>query len=223
MPRLDERLRRVAQCVRARTHADIGADHGNLIRALLASGRIRRGIAIDNKHAPLANARATLAADIAAGQAVVRFADGLAGLHANEADSLSICGMGATSIITILMTDPARVPASLVVQPNDHPEWIRQWAIDQGFHLVGDHITAGHRPFSVLQLQRADAADPAYAPHIDRDLAIAFGPFAMRDGSVETRQRLLAERDYWRRPTQLEPKSQARLDLIERALATLER
>ena len=97
MPRLDARLKSVAQQVCCRVHADIGSDHGHLLKALLAAGRIQRGIAIENKRQPFLNSQTTLQGV----NADVRFADGIEGLKAGEADSLSICG------ICLLYTSPS--------------------------------------------------------------------------------------------------------------------
>ncbi len=38
----------VAEQIRSGTHIDVGSDHGRLLKALLASGRIDRGIAIEH-------------------------------------------------------------------------------------------------------------------------------------------------------------------------------
>ncbi|MGB1707088.1 MAG: tRNA (adenine(22)-N(1))-methyltransferase TrmK, partial [Rubripirellula sp.] len=98
MPHLDERLKKVAQQIRVTTHVDIGSDHANLLVALLRSGRVKKGIAIENKQQPLLHSQQALVGL----DAEVRFADGLDGLLAGEADSLSICGMGAENIVSIL-------------------------------------------------------------------------------------------------------------------------
>ncbi len=74
MPRLDERLKTVARQIRWPIHADIGSDHGHLLKALLSAGRIDCGIAIENKRQPFENSRRTLA-DLAS---EVRLAEGFA-------------------------------------------------------------------------------------------------------------------------------------------------
>ena len=73
MPRLDERLKTVARQIRSDTHVDVGSDHGHLLLALLKAGRIRKGIAIENKQLPFENSRKTLTGV----NAEVRFGSGL--------------------------------------------------------------------------------------------------------------------------------------------------
>ena len=114
MPKLDQRLIAVTRRIRSGTHADIGSDHGLLLASLLASGRINSGIAIENKRQPWENSTATLAGLAAE----ARLGDGLEVLKSGEADSLSICGMGAENMIAILERYPDRVPNTVVLQPN---------------------------------------------------------------------------------------------------------
>ncbi|MEM8911047.1 MAG: class I SAM-dependent methyltransferase [Planctomycetota bacterium] len=223
MPRLDSRLRLVAQQIRSATHADIGADHGHLIRALLASGRIRRGIAIDNKMAPLENAASTLADDIADGSAEVRLADGFQGVSEDEIDSVSLGGLGGRKIASILTTHPDRVPEIVIAQPNDHPSAVRRWGDENGFHLVDELTSAGKRPFLVLRLRRHTGRDPVYDRFDDRDVAIEFGPHRMWDDPEQMEPLLKVELEYWRRQLALGVAANRRYQLIQRALSWLMR
>ena len=125
-----------------KTHADIGSDHANLLVALLRSGRVAKGIAIENKQQPLFHSEAALLGL----NAEARLADGLDGLVEGEADSLSICGMGAESIVSILSSHPKRIPELIVLQPNRRADLIRRWGIDSGFHLVDEQIAYAHWP-----------------------------------------------------------------------------
>jgi len=199
MPRLDPRLRLVATQVRCRVHADVGSDHGHLLKALLSSGRIERGIAIENKQAPLENSRRTLSRLPVS----VRLADGLEGLHDGEADCLSLCGLGGRSIAKILDAFPGRVPDTVIVQPNDRIQDVRRWGLQSGFQLVDERVTSGRRPFCVLRFEKAPSEtghsdswiDPVYQG-IDPNAAILFGPHLIRRWEPEFVRRLTEERDY---------------------------
>ncbi|MEL6106809.1 MAG: tRNA (adenine(22)-N(1))-methyltransferase TrmK [Planctomycetota bacterium] len=216
MPKLDRRLKVVAQCIRHRVHADIGSDHGHLLAALLASGRIERGIAIENKKQPFENSRATLAGY----SADVRFGDGLAGLGAGEADGLSLCGMGGESIAEILQSAPERVPPRVVLQPNRRPERVRQWALRAGFHLVNEQIVFGHWPYQVIVLERAQdgvADDPAYEG-LHRNAALLFGPLNLKRRDQRWLARLRDEQHYLQALERLGEEARLRLDAIEHVL-----
>ena len=224
MPRLDVRLIAVTKQIRASSHVDIGSDHGGMLVSLLESGRINYGIAIENHRQPYqnsVNALAGLPAD-------VRFGDGLAMLKTGEAESLSICGMGASTMRSILEAFPDRVPDRVVLQPNRKPKIIRAWALKAGFHMVDEQIVYGnwgHCPYSILCFQRAQksdagelAPDPAYQD-IDLDAAIEFGPLVLKRNEPFFQRQLKEEEVYWSKFERLEPRRVQRLALIRAVLA----
>ena len=213
MPRLDIRLKTVARQIRARRHADIGSDHGNLLVALLKSGRIEFGIAIENKHQPFENSRQALAGL----KAEARLADGLNGLSPGEVDSLSICGMGGESMVAILNAHPERIPRKLVLQPNRRAELVRAWALEQEFHLVDEQIARGHWPYAVLSYRSATGGDPAYQIE-DRDAQLMFGPMTIQRRDPMFVDQLIEERRYLLNLERLSEISGHRLQVIERVL-----
>ncbi|MEO1528832.1 MAG: class I SAM-dependent methyltransferase [Planctomycetota bacterium] len=216
MPKLDQRLKAVAQCIRHRSHADVGSDHGHLLAALLASGRVERGIAIENKKQPLENSRATLQGY----PAEVRFGDGLESLRTGEVDGLSVCGMGGETIVEILRRFPDRVPERVVLQPNRRPERVREWGLQAGYRLVEEQIVFGHWPYQIIALQRMDtpkASDPAY-DGLDHRAALLFGPLNLKRGDERWFTRLREEREYLRRLDVLGEEARDRLEAINRLL-----
>lgn len=223
VPKLDARLIAVTKQIRSSTHVDIGSDHGGLLASLLQSGRIEYGIAIENKQQPYENsarALANLAAD-------VRFGDGLAAFKTDEAESLSICGMGAESIEKILEAFPQRVPDRVVLQPNGKPEIIRRWAWKNHFHLCDEQITWGHPPYTILSFQRATERsgnspnDPAYE-NVDHQAAILFGPLTLKRDDPRITDHLRDEENYWSQFSQLEPHRVQRLAVIRNLLDSVD-
>lgn len=214
MPKLDLRLTTVATQIRSGLHADIGSDHGHLLVALLRGGRIKRGIAIENKRQPFQNSQHALAGL----DAEVRFGDGLAALGKHEADSLSICGMGARTMLHILSTQPDRIPERIVLQPNRRPELIRQWAFRRGFHLISETVAQGHWPYEILSFQRGcGAEDPAYQD-VDHRAAMMFGPLTLKKREREFVRQLEAEFEYLIQFKRLSADSSHRLELIRQVI-----
>ncbi len=215
MPKLDERLKTVARQIRTTTHVDVGSDHGHLLVALLKSGRIKRGIAIENKHQPFENSSRALRGL----SAEVRLGTGLAALSPAEADSLSICGMGAESIVEILTATPRAVPRRVILQPNRQPELVRQWALQHGFHLQDERLAKGHWSYHVMAFQHVgEGLDPAYE-NIDRAAALLFGPLIIRRRDPLLMTQLRAEENYLSRFPRLAPSGVERLSAIRQLLA----
>lgn len=217
MFRPDSRLALVVDNVRDGIHADIGADHGLLIKHLLSIGRIAYGIAVENKSGPAENARRNLAGLAAE----VRFGDGLTPLRSGEVNSLSICGMGAKSIIRILRQHPERVPQVVIIQPNTQFELVRQWGFESGFHLTDERIARGQRMEHVMVYQRGDGrSDPAYQG-LDLASALCFGPWQIRRRCPRLLDSLRAEQRRLESLPCLETQSRKRLVAIHQVLSLL--
>ena len=217
MPKLDYRLIAVTQQIRSETHVDIGSDHGGLLVSMLRSGRINYGIAIENNRQPFANSVSALANL----PAEVRFGDGLHAIKSGEADSLSICGMGADRMLRILTAFPDRVPDHAVLQPNQKPELIRRWALDNRFHLVDEQVVRGHWPYAILSFRRPEdhrMSDPAYKD-VNQQAALLFGPHVLKRDDQQFDAQLLEEETYWSQFDRLEHERTQRLKLIRELLA----
>lgn len=223
-PKLQDRLQRLAdliaeKCPGSRCHADIGSDHGLLLRYLLENAIVERGIAGELRSTPLANSKRQLeglACD-------VRHGNGLEVLRPGEASSLSISGMGDQTIISILSKHPACLPRWLFLQPNKGIGAVRRWTYENGFHLKAEVWT--ERDFQLLAFQMGDLPDPAYAPFVsDKDLLEAsqvFGPFFLRRRQTSLLKLLQAESRYYAELPKLELISKRRLLLIHIALQWL--
>lgn len=213
MPHLDDRLKAVAKLIRSDVHADIGSDHGYLLKSLLSAGRIKRGIAIENKKQPFANSKATLDGL----SAEPRLADGLHGLAADEVDSLSICGMGGPLMVDILNQFPDRVPPVVVLQPNREVNRVRQWGLDAGYHLVDEQMVIGQRVFEILHFQRSSDADLAYKD-VDLVAALLLGPHHLKRWTPTFVQRLVDQQQYLQKLDGRNKTTQLRLDVITSVL-----
>ena len=215
--KLDDRLIAVAAQIRSNVHADIGSDHGSLLAELLHRGKIEYGIAIENKQLPFENSARALRGM----NADVRLGDGLQSLRNSEADSLSICGMGAESMRQILLAYPDRIPDRVVLQLFHKPEIIRRWALDNGYHLLSDTTTLGKRRYTILSYQRSkilNRGDPAYE-NIDRELALLFGPFVLKREDRQFDLHLQTEEAWWRDFDRLSEESAHRLELLRKVMA----
>ena len=117
---LDKRLQAVAALVpEGVSLADIGTDHAYLPVWLWEQGRITRAVAGDIAAGPCRAARNTVAMYGAAGAIEVRQGSGLEVLTPGEVECIAICGMGGSTIISILEAsmEIAKDAQRLVLQP----------------------------------------------------------------------------------------------------------
>lgn len=190
---LEPRLQAVANEIRVKTHADIGSDHALLPKYLLQSGRVRRIIAIEKNRVPFEHSRLALAGF----NAEVRLGNGLEPLQLGEADSVSLCGMGAKLMVKILSAHPQKLPARAILQSNDSPQPLREWALNSGFHLVNEQMVEGFWCYSILSFERHSGPDPVYDP-LPRGVSLRFGPILLQQKNPLLYKELLNQQGHLR-------------------------
>jgi tRNA (adenine22-N1)-methyltransferase len=211
---VDARLNAIAKLIRSTIHVDIGSDDARLLVSLLQDKRIERGIAIENKQQPFENSRIALANL----NADVRFGEGLDVLKPLEAQSLSVSGMGAETIVEILGAFPDRVPRDVVLQPNRRPEIVRRWALRNGFHIVDEQIVFDDRIYTIMSFRASPNSnnlknDPAYK-NVEREAALLFGPLLLKRADANLARQLREEENYWKRLERIAPENRQRLSII---------
>lgn len=179
-PKLDDRLEAVLQLIIAEVHADIGCDHAKLPIRVIQENRAQRCIAVELNLGPLQVARYSVACADLTDQIDVREGDGFAPLQEAEADSASICGMGAHTIRDILQAAGPKCSPVLILQPNDSPRLIRLWALQHGYHLTTEQMIPGYWSYPILRLEQQKGPDPAYVD-MPEAAAIRFGPHLMKE------------------------------------------
>lgn len=177
---LDKRLQAVASLVPQGSRlADIGTDHAYLPVWLVRNGAIASAVAGDIASGPCQAARATVAMYATADKIAVRQGSGLAVLAPGEADCIAICGMGGSTIISILAADMAVATSAqrLVLQPMAGAAALRRWLVEQGWSLVSEALVddAPHFYEIICAERSSDAASYSEAEYL-------VGPALLRDG-----------------------------------------
>ncbi|MFN3200726.1 MAG: tRNA (adenine(22)-N(1))-methyltransferase [Bradymonadia bacterium] len=134
------------------TVADVGTDHGHLPRALLASGHTPSVLAMDVARGPLSFAKRHL--EGFGDRVSLRLGSGLSQLHAGEAHTVTICGMGGETMEEILTADP---PAPLgverlIVQPQSRLALVRHTLVAQGYTLTDERFVVDGRHFYLVMV-----------------------------------------------------------------------
>ncbi|MDO4178802.1 MAG: class I SAM-dependent methyltransferase [Phascolarctobacterium sp.] len=117
--------------------ADIGTDHAYLPTYLIEQKKIHKALACDIAEGPCEAARQTIAIHGLKQQIEVRLGGGLTVLAPYEADSIAICGMGASTIVQILEESPAVFESAkqLVLQPMAGAASLRKWLGEHGWEI----------------------------------------------------------------------------------------
>ena len=139
---LSSRLAAVAALVPSGARlADIGTDHACLPVSLLLEGRIDHAIAADVRKGPLDHARRTAEEYGVENQLDFRLCDGLAGIRADECDTITIAGMGGETIAGILSrAEWTREGKRLILQPQSTQEVLRDFLSRNGWKIFSESI-----------------------------------------------------------------------------------
>lgn len=188
---LDKRLQAVATLVpRGSRFADIGTDHAYLPVWLLEQGVIASAVAGDIAAGPCQAARTTVAMHGAAGSIAVRQGSGLAVLSPGEADCIAICGMGGSTIISILTADMAVAKGAqrLLLQPMAGAAALRRWLVAQGWCITCESLVDDEPHFYeiICAARASDAGEQCCSeqagPTSYSEVEYLVGPALLRDG-----------------------------------------
>lgn len=189
---LDHRLQAVGSFVpKGAVMADIGTDHAYLPVWLLEQGRITSAIAGDIAAGPCQAARNTVATYGMKDRVQVRQGSGLRVLTPGEVDTVTIAGMGASTIISILEEAPAVVASlkTMVLQPMAAASSLRKWLTSHGWQLIGeDLVEDGKHFYEIICAQQGENTTYSEAQY-------AVGPVLLQEGHRLLPKQLQRQRD----------------------------
>ena len=151
---LTPRLKLAAEfCLPCKAVIDVGCDHAYLCLYLVEQGA-ERAAASDIRPGPLEAAKAHIAACGRSDRVRAVLCPGLEAFGPEDADTISICGMGGEMIASILEAAPwtAKGDHKLVLQPMTNGHRLRKWLSDNGYTIQREQLAReGHRLYVVLQ------------------------------------------------------------------------
>ena len=156
-PRLRTILRSVPKGTRV---ADIGTDHAFLPIALIKEGVARSVLACDISEGPLSVAKENIE-KTKTQNIETRLCDGLEGISSNEADVITIAGMGGDVIKGILkkcawIKDEEKL---LILQPMSSADVLREYLYLEGFSLEKEEaVEDSGRVYSVITARYSGAS-----------------------------------------------------------------
>lgn len=146
---LGERLKTIAAFVpKGARVVDVGTDHAYLPIYLVKEGTICFAIAADISEGPLAAAKNSIEAAGMEKIICTRKGDGLTVVEPDEADTITIAGMGGSTIAKILLQSTAVLEQAscLVLQPMGEAAVLRKFLYEHGWYIEDEALAseAGH-------------------------------------------------------------------------------
>ena len=151
---LTPRLKLAAEyCLPCKKIIDVGCDHAYLCLHLVERGA-ESAFASDIRPGPLAAAKEHIAACGMADRVQAVLCPGLEAFGPQDADTVSICGMGGEMIASILEAAPwtAKGDHKLVLQPMTNGNRLRKWLAENGYAIEKEALAReGERLYVVMQ------------------------------------------------------------------------
>jgi tRNA (adenine22-N1)-methyltransferase len=163
--KLSKRLETVASYIpRNAVFADIGSDHAYLPCYSILQGVAKGAIAGEITDGPYLSAKSQVKKCELSDVISVRQGDGLSVIEDGDiVDCITIAGMGGGLIKKIL--DEGRTKLTgvkrLVLQPNIHAIYIRQWLLDNSWELIEEEIIEeDNKVYEILVAEKGDPMHP---------------------------------------------------------------
>lgn len=196
--KLSMRLERVASYVPNDTIlADIGSDHAYLPCFLGLRKVIKKGIAGEITDGPYLSAKEQVELDGLNDMIEVRKGDGLSVLHSNEAEVVTICGMGGSLITSILEKGKEKLGSAerLILQPNIGARNVRNWLLKEDWVLVEEEIIQEDgKIYEILVADRT--GNQPYTKN--KEAEILFGPFLLKKQNEAFKEKWVREAKQWK-------------------------
>ncbi len=172
--KLSNRLEMVVSFVKpGNAAADVGTDHGHVPIELVRRGIVDHAYAMDVRKGPLSKAEENIAAACLKEKVEPRLSDGVAKLHAGEADTVIIAGMGGDLVIHI-MEDGRHVwdtVSQWVLSPHSELPKVRAWLYENGFVIVReDMVFEEEKYYTVMDVRpKSGEAVPESETAVDKN------------------------------------------------------
>jgi tRNA (adenine22-N1)-methyltransferase len=195
--KLSNRLERVASYVpEGMILADIGSDHAYLPCYLGLKKVIKKAIAGEITEGPFLSAQQQVSLNNLNEMIEVRKGDGLSVLQENEAEVITICGMGGSLIASILESGKSKLGKAqrLILQPNIGSRTVRKWLLKENWVLVAEEIIGEDgKIYEILVADRK--GDQPYTQNLNAELL--FGPFLLKNQNESFKEKWAGEVKQW--------------------------
>lgn len=171
MIRLSKRLKIIHDMVPKSVVADIGSDHGKLMIALVQSGIVDKGYAVENKEGPFERLRNNLIKYHVNDKITPLFSDGIKDIS-RDVSTIVIAGMGGQTIVNILKAHPEKMVSvkTIIIDAHTAVPFARREICQMGFAIADEKIVKEDDIFyEIIKFVKAEKA-------IISDEDLEFGP-----------------------------------------------
>ena len=184
MIKLSKRLKIIHDMVPKSVVADIGSDHGKLMIALVQSGTITKGYAVENKEGPFERLRSNLIRYHINDIVTPLFSDGIKDIT-RDVSTIVIAGMGGTSIVNILKSHPEKMVSvqTIIIDAHTAVPLVRKEICQMGFAIADEQIVKEDDIFyEIIKFVKAEKA-------IISDEDLEFGPILRQEKSATFKEK----------------------------------
>ena len=184
MVKLSKRLKIIHDMIPNSVVADIGSDHGKLMIALVESGKVQKGYAIENKEGPFERLRNNLIRYHVNDKITPLFSDGIKDITRDVA-TIVIAGMGGSSIVNILKSHPEKLVRvqTIIIDAHNAVPLARKEICQMGFAIADEKIIKEEGIFyEIIKFIKADKA-------IISDEDLEFGPILRQEKSATFKEK----------------------------------
>ena len=160
MIKLSKRLKIIHDMVPNSVVADIGSDHGKLMIALVQSGKVTKGFAVENKEGPFERLRSNLIRYHVDDKITPLFSDGIKDIT-RDVGTIVIAGMGGTLITKILKAHPEKLVKvqTIIIDAHTAVPMVRREISQMGFAIADEKIVKEDGIFyEIIKFVKADIA-----------------------------------------------------------------
>ena len=184
MIRISKRLKIIHDMVPKSVVADIGSDHGKLMIALVQSGKITKGYAVENKEGPFERLRSNLIRYHVEDKVTPLFSDGLKDVT-RDVGTIVIAGMGGSAIVNILKSHPEKMVRvqTIIIDAHTSIPLVRKEICQMGFAIADEKIIKEDNIFyEIIKFVKAEKA-------IISDEDLEFGPILRQEKSATFKEK----------------------------------
>ena len=184
MVKLSKRLKIIHDMIPNSVVADIGSDHGKLMIALVESGKVQKGYAIENKEGPFERLRNNLIRYHVNDKITPLFSDGIKDIT-RDVGTIVIAGMGGLSIVNILKSHPEKLVRvqTIIIDAHNAVPLARKEICQMGFAIADEKIVKEEGIFyEIIKFIKAEKA-------IISDEDLEFGPILRQERSATFKEK----------------------------------